>query len=92
MSGKTLYAVNVAFKHEFLDDVTPARITIYRLSKKSDETGSVDKSPQSDTPKSVTMEDNMRGVFFVVVHKHHNTVKMHPVSSQNNMLSFFSCK
>ena len=58
MSGKTLYAVNTAFKHEFPDDAMPVRQTIYRSSNKFDETGSVDDSPRSGRRKSVTTEDN----------------------------------
>ncbi|CAM4832715.1 unnamed protein product [Rotaria magnacalcarata] len=37
MSGKSLHAVNTAFKHEFPDDAVPARQTIYRLSSKFEE-------------------------------------------------------
>jgi len=59
MSGKTRHAVNTAFKHEFPDEaIPPARPTINRLSNKFDKTGSVDDSPRSDRPKSVTTEDN----------------------------------
>lgn len=58
MSGKSLHAVNTAFKHEFPDDAVPARQTIYRLSSKFEETGSVDDSPRSGRPQSVTTDDN----------------------------------
>jgi hypothetical protein len=53
-----VHAVNTAFKHEFPDDVIPVRQTIYRLSNKFDETGSVDDSSRINRPKSVTTEDN----------------------------------
>ena len=58
MSGKSVHTVNTAFKDEFPEDAIPARQTIYRLSKKFDETGSVDDTSRSGRPKSATTEDN----------------------------------
>lgn len=60
MSEKSLHAVNVAFRREFPNDDIPSRQTIYRLSEKFDETGSVDDLPRSGRPKSVTKEENIQ--------------------------------
>ncbi|CAF4820767.1 unnamed protein product, partial [Rotaria sp. Silwood1] len=67
ISGRTYQAVNEAFQNECPNDKIPCRQTIYKITKKFDETGSVDDAPRSGRPTTAKTGEKIQLVSEAVV-------------------------